>query len=481
MKLDSPNQSEALYGVPRWALWIAIGLSAALTMAAFANYPGEKWIYLLFSIISNALVFFGARSRAVFFDTFIGLFMWLGFWLKISARLVFFGGGFYESVGAFDGSGHEFDQALIATSAAFTGLLLASWVRERWFFTYQQMQPKVVQHGLQKFYQNHRALALWFYAFLVLGIGVSNIIWGFYQRGAIPRNVLPMGLSGVYTWLLLFGLASFSSVILHLEMRLSGKVIPIVGLAFFECFVTSVSLLSRGMILNGTALLCGVYASARALRIRQTVWLWMVILAVFGSLFVASVLAVNHLRSAEDPGTLATTVNLHVIRTSTSSLFLDRWVGMEGMLAVTSSPDKGWDLWSRAWKETYGRNLGFYDANLIESQYIHSDLTKARPVSLPGIIAFFYYPGSIPFLFASMFLLGLVGSAIEWIVFKVGGQNLILCSLLAQVVASRYAHFGYLPKQSYLLFGTLFLNLGIIWAMNWLLSRWYASKDGEKS
>jgi len=481
MKADSPNQSEALYGVPRWALWIAIGLSAALTMAALANYPGQKWIFLAFSIISNTLVFFGVRPRAVFFDTFIGLFMWLGFWLKTSVRLAFFNGRFVESIGAFDGSGTQFDQALIATSVAFSGLLLASWVRERWFFTYQHMQPKLVQHALQKFYKNHRALTLWVYAFFVMGIGVSNIIWGFYQRGAIPKNVLPMGLSGIYTWLLLFGLASFSAVILQLEMRRSGKGFPIVGLVFFESFVTNVSLLSRGMILNGTALLCGVYAFARAFHIRQTVLLWIGILCVFGSLFAVSVLAVNHLRSAEDPGTLATTINLDVMRTSTSALFLDRWVGIEGMLAVTSSPDKGWDLWSRAWKETYNKNLGFYDTNLIESPYINTDLTKVRHVSLPGIIAFFYYPGSIPFLFGSMFLLGLVGSAIEWLVFKIGGKNLILCALLSQVVASRYAHYGYLPKQSYILFGSLFLNLAIIWAMDWLLSRWYASKDGGKS
>ena len=40
---------------------------------------------------------------------------------------------------------------------------------------------------------------------------------------------------------------------------------------------------------------------------------------------------------------------------------------------------------------------------------------------------------------------------------------------MGQVIAYRYAHFGYVPAQSYLLFGSLFLNILIIYLFNKLL------------
>ena len=52
---------------------------------------------------------------------------------------------------------------------------------------------------------------------------------------------------------------------------------------------------------------------------------------------------------------------------------------------------------------------------------------------------------------------------ISKIVLTIFWGNVILCSLLAQVVAFRYLSFGYIPKQSYLLFGAIIFNLFIIY------------------
>lgn len=133
-------------------------------------------------------------------------------------------------------------------------------------------------------------------------------------------------------------------------------------------------------------------------------------------------------------------------------------------MAISSYPSLGWDLWETALKETYNENeTSFYDNTFIESPYVNTDKAKYHFLSLPGMIAFFFYPGSFLFLFVSMFMLGGFAAAIEAFVFKLGGKNLILCSLIAQVVAYRYMSFGYVPNQSYLLFGTIFINLFIIY------------------
>jgi hypothetical protein len=74
----------------------------------------------------------------------------------------------------------------------------------------------------------------------------------------------------------------------------------------------------------------------------------------------------------------------------------------------------------------------------------------------------------------------LIASAIEIATYFFAGKNLILCSLLGQVIAYRYAHFGYVPAQSYLLFGTIALNIALIWLLEKLLQRVFVNQKINK-
>ena len=89
-------QLKALLKIARHGFFASI---LALTIAALFQYKGHLYIYLLFSAASNLLLYFGFRKNAIFFDTFIGVFFWLGFWLKFSIRVAFMDGLFQESVG----------------------------------------------------------------------------------------------------------------------------------------------------------------------------------------------------------------------------------------------------------------------------------------------------------------------------------------------------------------------------------------------
>jgi hypothetical protein len=159
-------------------------------------------------------------------------------------------------------------------------------------------------------------------------------------------------------------------------------------------------------------------------------------------------------------------------------LFLDRWVGIEGVMAVSSSKHLGWELWREALGERFQEGqLSFYDRVFIESPYLNhglSDGSKHHFVSLPGVVAFFYYPGSLFFLFLALFLLGLAAAIIERLTYLFAGLNWVLCSLFAQVVAFRYVSFGYVPGQSYLLFGALALNVLLIYAVDRVLAKHYS-------
>lgn len=476
--------------LPQVCLYFFCGVMTVLAVIAGVNYPGQLYIYLLFTLISNALLYVGFRKKALFFDAFIGVFFWLGFWLKVTLRVGFTNGVFRESTGVFDGSGAEFDRGLLVASCGLLALIAATLVRAR-FFCYQGTENnEITQPGLFNFYQKNRKLVLTVFVLLFLVVGISNVYFGIYQRGEVPQTILPYGLGGIYKWLLLFGLSSFAAVILKFEYH-SGKnnSYLVAILSLLENFISNVSLLSRGMILNSAALFYGLLKDWKFNFISLRGRFLIIISLIFSLLFAGSVLTVNYLRSnaaalglvRASSTEISTEIGEELIRHEedlnrvkgmTTPLFIDRWVGIEGVLAVSSSKQVGWGLWHQAWREVYSNHsTSFYDLNLVESPYLTADTTKNHYISLPGIVAFLFYPGSFLFLFVGMFLIGAIGAAIEFAVYKFGGRNLILCSLLGQVVAFRFASFGYVPNQTYLLFGSLFLNLLIIYVADKLLSR----------
>jgi len=440
---------------------------------ALAEYKGQTYIYILFTLMSSGLLYCGLRRNALFFDTFMGVFLWLGFWLKLTIRVAFMGGEFGQAVGSFDGSGAAFDRTLLVTSCAFSGLILASLLREKFLFVYPSEMGEVIQQGLFEFYKKYRVIIIFGFVILIALVAVTNVYFGFYQRGSITRTFLPFGLNGVYKWLLLFGLASISALILRFEYARTNRVSYVVAIvALMECFASNVSLLSRGMILNGSALIYGAAKGAKLYPIKFNLRYILVTLILFFTLFIVSVLTVNYLRvSAFHQTETNIAERIEITKNQTSQLFIDRWVGIEGVMAVSSFDGLGWGLWREAVNEKYSENkLSFFDANIIISPYKYTDTAKHHFISLPGIVAFFFYPSSYAFLFLCMVAIGIIGALIEIFVYKVGGENLFLCSLLAQVVAFRFASFGYVPAQSYLLFGALILNVLIIYLADKILT-----------
>jgi hypothetical protein len=464
--------------VKKILLILGVILILFLTVTTLLNYPGDVFIYLLFSIVSSVLLVYGFRKNAIFFDAFIGVFFWIGFWLKFSVRVSFANGLFHESVGGFDGSGNAFDRSLLVTVCGFAGLLLASYMREKLFFKYPFISKVPHDLAVVNFYVKFRTHILIIFFLAVLLITLLNMLMGVYQKGSIARTSLPFGFNGVFKWLLLFGFASFSAIILKLEISSKrGSPYLVAFISLFENFFTNVSLLSRGMILNFSALMLGVLVEQKMRGLKVSIRFVAIGSCAFLLLFFISIFSVNFLRQIDfQKMVLYQGGGLESVASNigrAKPLILDRWVGIEGVMAVSSSSKIGWDLWRSAWAERYNENvMAFYDANLITSPYQQTDFTKHHHISLPGILAFFFYPGSFVFLFFGMFGLGLMAAVIEICTFHMGKENLILCSLIAEVVAYRFASFGYVPIQSYLLFGTIFLNLLIVYFIYKAVSKW---------
>jgi len=453
-------------------------------IATFAvnEYAGNSLLFFIFSFVFNVLLLMGIRKNANFFDFYIGIFFWIGFWLKLTVRILFFDTKFSEATGAFDFSGDSFDSALIVCICGASALILGSLIREKIFP--KLINRKIVDSCQEQFYFKKRIYIIIIFTVLFISISYINVYFGIYQKGEITKTILPYNINSVFKWLLLFGLASFSALILKFEID-NNKKIPIIiwTIIIIESFFSNTSLLSRGMILNSGAIAIGALVLLRKNKIfllnLKNIILSSIIFCIF---FTMSIIIVNDLRG-NGSGNFRLGILGDMFNKNNESqqrgndlehatpLLLNRWVGIEGVLSVTSSKRLGLELWNEAWSERYSENtMGFYDSNLIDSPYKNTDFKKYHHISLPGITAFLFYPGSLVFLFFSMISLSIFASIIEIFVFKVGGENLILCSLISMVVAYRYTSFGYVPFQSYLLFGSIIISTLIIYFINLIFS-----------
>nr|WP_288358502.1 hypothetical protein [uncultured Pseudomonas sp.] len=450
------------------AVWLVVfTLIALIGGCALVEYQGSAWVYLLFTALSTALLFFGFSRGAIFFDAFIGALLWIGFWLKFSVRVAFMDGTFMVPVGSFEGTPQSWDQALLVASCAFAALLLVRFVRAR-LFCYPQDLAQGAFPGLYALYLRFRWLVLAGFIVLVLLVGISNAWFGIYQRGMMARTQLPFGLNGVYTWLLTFGLAAFAAVLLRFEFERNREQVWIVAtLALLEGFVSNVSLMSRGMILNVGALIYGGAALYRRVEEKLRAGLSLYVGILFCALFVCSVFLVNSARLDVFYGyssEVRSEQKQAALNQYTSALFIDRWVGIEGVMSVIDKPELGGELFEQALAERFDPSVtSFYDKNFINSYHSNTGEGGRHFISLPGYVAFLFYPGSYLFLFVAVALFSIFAAVLEYLTYRVAGRNLVLCALIAQVIAYRFTSFGYVPMQSYKLFGTIALMILVLY------------------
>ena len=477
------NNNKIIYKLFISSILIVIIL---LTYLGTQNYVSNKINYLTFSLISNFLIFFAIRKDAIFFETFFSLLLWLGFWFKFTCTIVFTDGVFREGVGVFNYSKESFDEVLFVAQIGISSFIISGYFRQLFLFKYP------IKINFQNFKNNlfssgRKNIWLIFIIFYI-SIAFINFYFKIYQKGLLPIYDLNFIVSGIFKWLLLFGLSAFSATLVFYEFKFYKKFFFIsMMIILFETFFTSFSMLSRGMIFNALALLYGIYKFSKKIDTTNDFNYYLKSIILIFILFYISVSSVNYIRAnyfyvgksidfvldldKENKKTQTQTqteipkkyASSKEINSEILYLIINRWVGVDGIMAVTSKKDLlslkflFSSFSERATKDT----PTFYELTFgLEENAVSSDLYEnVKGNTLPGILAFLYYSGSYLILFIGIFILSIIASYIEFISFKFSSNNLIFSSLIGQVIAFRFIHFGYLPHQTYLLFGTIILTI----------------------
>jgi len=140
------------------------------------------------------------------------------------------------------------------------------------------------------------------------------------------------------------------------------------------------------------------------------------------------------------------------------SLSVDRWVGLEGIMAVVSYPNKGRALIIDAFveKRTLGGVTKYQEIANSKYQWVDSNVWQFA--SLPGAVAFLYFSGSFWIVLFGMILFAFLVQFLEFLIYK-GTRNPILCSLLGVSIANNVTQFGIAPAQGSVYLFMIFVGI----------------------
>lgn len=432
--------------------YISMMIVLSSTFTSLFLYPGSAIIFLLFSAVF-CLFLLRSLNLNSFFIFYLALLMWLGFWFKLMGSLFFNQGLLFESTGLFDYSPNQWDSVLFTSSVGCAGFLVASLFAGK---------GKVINrdiHSTHIFRSRHYKyywLALVFFSVIIFFL---NAHYGVFQKTGKIESNLPVYFALPIKWMIFLGLniAAVSLLYWGVQARVKGLFFYL-SIALTIDLLCNITSLSRAFPLTGGAIAFSFFLISYSSE--KKFWVKVLLIAALYLFFsAASILAVNYQRSIKFVGadsslsSSLSSVDTSVVKAALPGVkfLFGRWVGLEGVAAISSSGNLGFNrlIEASSEKKTNSRP-SFYDLNVLSSTspYLDIGLRSYYAITLPGLIGFITYSGSVLFVFFATFGFGVLGIWVErcsWFF----THNALAVSFLSFLWAYRYASFGYAPIESY--------------------------------
>lgn len=469
-------------------LKIVLGLLwLMLFFAGFFHTAGSRLAYTLFSITSLVMLLSGVYRQVSYGYLFLVVFLWLGFWFKLTANFLLFGGfPFGEPVGSFNSSANAWDHVLWIAMAGSMGAMLGR-------FWYELFRPKRSGSPDQaKAPPWYPAIRVWLWAGILLatlGAAIFNIFYGIHQVGIVPRTILPWPLNALIAWVLNIGSALVIAVLIWWDRAAKKNITLPLYAMLGEAFVSTVSVFSRAAFpfhaIPPMLALIGRKESSQRYSQKQV----LLFLATFAALFLISIAAVSFLRDYQYAASKSTPTPApkSVIDATVATikpipdealaqpakdissfrlilihqLLVNRWIGLEGVMAVSSYPEKSSALfWEMLTEKREAGKVSAYQ-KISNSGYQTAD-ARYQFASMPGISGFLYYSGSLWLVVWGLAAFAVFTIASERLIFLLT-RNPLLCSLYGITLANTIAQFGMTPRQDIPYFLMIYAAVFAIW------------------
>ena len=473
-----------------------IFFTAFLIISIYASqfYEGSILIFGCYCFFLLLTFFYLTNSKSSYFEIFFSSYLFLGFWFKYVFSLIFYNGIIYDS-GQIKST--KIDEVLILTILITFVCLISSFLNKKFINIDTKKNETRIKSFCENFYLNNRSIILITFILLISFVGFFNNKLGIFQRGFIYLSETSMYINNFIKWLLLFGFTTFSCFVIHIEILNYKKInIITVIIAFFEIFISYTSMLSRSFIINSISLIFPIYQKSlffKKAHDKKFISLFVVIIFLaLISLYVVNNIRLSKLYSMQDEWTanqnkqlniespkdlkikeynfqipkseLENLQNKPVTPTKVINFILiNRWIGIDSLIVVNSFEKKNFDLFFQSLREEKSNfDNTFYEKTFnLSSEKLNIEINQKylKGNTLPGIISFLYYSGSVYFVLISLFIIFILCNSFERLIKKITQGNTIFVCFLSNMIATRLIHFGYAPKDTYLFILSILLSI----------------------
>ena len=362
-----------------WLALLAVGLS---------RHVGSPLVFIVFSLVSLLLLLDCFRRSVSVGYFFLVIFLTLGFWGKCVLHLLL-NYKYLEPVGFFNDSPQAWDEVMWVSTVGLLGVGLGRVFFMQYENRYGSTNRSVIVPLVPAWYP---PLRRWLWALTwvsIFGISLSNLVFDFAQSGLLPKIVLPWPMNGLIAWLLGFGLIVSVLVLTGWDHALGFSRIGYCAI-LVEGAMSGISSLSRATYIFHT--LPALYI---VIKKRPTYRRIVGIVVVWGTVFVASHAVVMGFRYSETSPIYASSNRsietkdlgsyLMVLVEKSSKLIVDRWIGLEGVMAVVAYPQKSAELFKTALYERRVRgHVDLYTSEIARTGLTDNDMRNFQYATIPG-------------------------------------------------------------------------------------------------
>lgn len=373
--------------VRKFFLISALLLNISLSILGAFKYLGNFVYYFCFCFVSLLLIVFGISQRSISFF-FLSVFIWLGFWAKNMAHIV----GSYpyqEPIGDFKFLESQVNEVYLVAIMGMVGTLAAGvLINSSFRFNYRIGRP------IKLFLDPNRRMKWTFVVLLgFAGLFLNEHFDILHVGTALQDFKIPPKLGAINIWWLSAGLPLACIHLLFLDTLYGfGQKVGF----FWICvlgFLASISILSRAIFVFSLGPLLIFYINYVNLSVKKVILIFVISFPLI--VFSVSVIQFRRYSANEDISILK---SINKGTEVAVSLLVDRWIGLEGLMAVTSYPSKSFSrLFTQILAKRTRGELDFY-TNEVAMPNISNDERAYRAsvsyATLPGFYGFLYLSGS---------------------------------------------------------------------------------------
>lgn len=490
-------------------------------LLSFLGYPyrvGDKFSYWFFCTSFLVVIVQSLSSRISISYFFFGIMLWLGFYCKVMVHSIVVNYPYAELIGNFNADGDQWTLTMMVSGVGALGCVSAKGLFDIIFRGKGKNLFKIPESPREapSWYSRskHHIYILFFIVSSLLAF--VNIKLGINLSGLAAVTVLPWPLNAVIGWLLYIGLAIAVSQLCAWEYaeKRTNKWSYLASV--FEGLTSSVSIISRGLFVFHLipVLFVNVFNRIQfSLSWRRLLFYLLVTVGAFfismtGVTLIRSALfadesyiydfydaqdddaflfdleelhreaaVVAEVRSAPEQNktySIETTIEkatakgdkIDSILNKISTLILDRWIGIEGVMAIVGYPDRNMKLMT----DSLVRKPKVGELDIFEKIVRSPNQPSFRYsfASIPGPIAFFFYSNSLSIVFLGLFLFTLFLVAIDQVLFRIFG-NIFLSAQIGFYLANCLAQFGISPYPLLVSFVMTACGLAALYVFNLLV------------